>query len=470
MEGYQPETSTQQGQGTGEAPVTYGSYQYTNEQYVSDRYSYQSAPAGGSEGYGQGYEPYQTQTPAKKQKKKKSGAGAVIGILAVLLLVVALVVTGVVFLGFRGTPRPGSTTTAVVAEVTDQEADKPETPANSGGTSDTPVTTIRSTDVSIVTTDVTEVVENVLPCVVIIDNNFTARQRTIYGVYEEEAMGTGSGVIIGKSETELLIVTNNHVVSGANTLQVQFIDGERADAEIKGTNAGNDLAVVSVKLGALSGSTQDAIRIVTLGDSDSLRLGEPVIAIGNALGYGQSVTTGVVSALNREVTMQDGTSGVFIQTDAAINEGNSGGALLNSKGELIGINTAKLGGSTVEGMGFAIPITQARERIERLMNIGSQIKYNESEKGYLGITVMTPQGIKGAYVQTVVEGSAADKGGMEEGDIIIAIDDIEISSRDDLLNALNYYPAGERVTVTVQRRSLAGENEIKLNITLQSAT
>ena len=461
MELYQPEEYGQQ-QST-QTPVTYGAYTGASGQYVNSQYGYQPVPE-------------------KKQKKKKESGpvGKVIGVLvASVLVIAAALLIAFTFLslnrnpGNSGTDEPETVVSSgddLPDEGTDDEpgsGDTTETDASGEGSS--VISTIQSTDTSYVVTDVTEVVENLMPAVVIIDNNFTARQRTIYGVYEEEAMGTGSGVIIGKSDYQLLIVTNNHVVSGANSLQVQFMDGERADAEIKGTNAGMDLAVVSVTLADLPQKTQDAIKIATLGDSDTLKLGEPVIAIGNALGHGQSVTTGVVSALDREVTMQDGTSGVFIQTDAAINEGNSGGALLNSRGELIGINTAKLGGTTVEGMGFAIPITKAKEKIERLMNLGSQIKYNENDKGYFGISVMTPQGIKGAYVQTVQPGSAAEKGGMKEGDIITMVDDLEIGSRDDLLNSLNYYPAGAEITVTVIRKSLTGEQELKLNITLQGS-
>lgn len=469
MELYQPEEYDRQQQAA-QSPSTYGTYSYTNGQYVNNRYGYQPQPE-----------------KSKKKKKESGPVAKVIGVLAVSVLVVAAaLLVAFAFLSFRQTGNTGTANVQNTAEgagntaniggteqipPTDDGADteSTETTGTAAGEGSSLIATVQSTDKSVVVTDVTQVVENLMPAVVIIDNNFTARQRTIYGVYEEEAMGTGSGVIIGKSDYQLLIVTNNHVISGANSLQVQFMDGERANAEVKGTNTAMDLAVIAVTLADLPESTQNAIKIATLGDSDTLKLGEPVIAIGNALGHGQSVTTGVVSALNREVTMQDGTNGVFIQTDAAINEGNSGGALLNSRGELIGINTAKLGGTTVEGMGFAIPITQAKERIERLMNLGTQIRYNENDKGYFGISVMTPQGIKGAYVQSVQAGSAAEKGGMKEGDIITAVDDLEIGSRDDLLNSLNYYPAGAEITVTVIRQSLAGEQELKLNITLQGS-
>ena len=460
MEFYQPEEYGQQQQNVQE-PATYGSYSYASGQFNTNQYGYRPQPE-----------------KKKKQKKETGPVAKVVGVLVASVLVIAAALL-IVFALFSVNPDSktpgGDTPVADAGPETDETetgsgtetTDKPAETSSGEGSS--VITTIQSTDTSVVVTDVTQVVENLMPAVVIIDNNFTARQRTIYGVYEEDAMGTGSGVIIGKSDYQLLIVTNNHVVSGANSLQVQFVDGERVPAEIKGTNAGMDLAVISVALSDMPQSTQNSIKIATLGDSDTLKLGEPVIAIGNALGHGQSVTTGVVSALNREVTMQDGTSGVFIQTDAAINEGNSGGALLNSRGELIGINTAKLGGTTVEGMGFAIPITQAKERIERLMNLGSQIKYSENDKGYFGISVVTPQGIKGAYVQTVQAGSAAEKGGIKEGDIIIAVDDLEIGSRDDLLNSLVYYPAGADISVTVLRKTLTGEQELKLNITLQGA-
>ena len=459
---------------------SYGAYQYSNERYVSDNYTYRNS--------GDYYNPYiRTQPDAQeakqKKKKKASPVAKAIGVMVATICVAAAALL-IAFSFLRVTdpsrkPQPdvpasgGSNIAAniepsVVEPDVSTEQDEPvsDTPSASGSGS-TIISTIQSTDMSAVVTDVTKVVEGAMPSVVIIDNNYTARARTIYGVYEEDATDTGSGVIIGKSDVELLIVSNNHVVAGANSLQVQFSDGSKVPAEIKGTNAGMDLAVVSVKLADMSAGTQGAIKVATLGDSDQLHLGEPVIAIGNALGYGQSVTTGVVSAVNREITMQDGTNGTFIQTDAAINPGNSGGALLNAKGEVVGINTAKLGGSMVDGMGFAIPITQAKDRIDRLMNIGSTIKYSDEDRGYMGITVYTPQGVSGAYVSTVAPDSAAAAGGMQEGDIIIAMDDLEISSRDDLINSLYYYPAGETVSVTVLRNSLGGQSEVNLKITLQ---
>ena len=459
----------------------YGAYQYSNERYVSDHYSYRNG--GGSDYYNPYIQPQAGTQDTKKKKKKASPVAKAIGVMfATICVAAAALLIAFSFLRVTDPSRnpapdtPGTGGSNIAANIepsvaepevsTEQDEPVSDMPADSAGGS-TIISTIQSTDTTTVVTDVTQVVEGAMPSVVIIDNNYTARARTIYGVYEEDATDTGSGVIIGKSDVELLIVSNNHVVAGANSLQVQFSDGSKVPAEIKGTNAGMDLAVVSVKLSDMSAETQGAIKVATLGDSDKLHLGEPVIAIGNALGYGQSVTTGVVSAVNREITMQDGTNGTFIQTDAAINPGNSGGALLNAKGEVVGINTAKLGGSMVDGMGFAIPITQAKDRIDRLMNLGSTIKYSDEDRGYMGITVYTPQGVSGAYVSTVPEGSAAAQGGMQPGDIIIAMDDLEISSRDDLINSLYYYPAGETVTVKVLRNSLGGQTEVDLKITLQ---
>ena len=309
-----------------------------------------------------------------------------------------------------------------------------------------------------------------MPAIVAIDNNYKESVQSIFGqVSEEEATASGSGIIIGKSDTELLIVTNNHVVEGADSLKVQFIDGTKASADIKGTDSDMDLAVIAVQLKGLDSKTLGQIAVATLGDSDALQVGEPAIAIGNALGYGQSVTTGVISAMNRKIELEDGSTGTFIQTDAAINPGNSGGALLNSKGEVIGINSNKIGGSTIEGMGYAIPISSAQPDINKLMNEETKIKVADEKRGYLGISVMTPTGVEGAYVAEVGKESAAEKGGMQVGDIVTKLNDTEITSREDLVNSLKYYEAGTKVSVTVLRKGDSGYKEETLNITLESA-
>ena len=228
------------------------------------------------------------------------------------------------------------------------------------------VLSVNSSDT--VNTSVTQVASDVMPSIVSVYNNFTQATQYFGQTYTEEATSTGSGIIVAMTDDELLIVTNNHVVENADSLRVQFIDQQNAEAAIKGTDPSNDLAVIAVSLDGLSKDTLDTIRVATLGDSDKLQIGEPAIAIGNALGYGQSVTVGYISAINREVQDENGASGTFIQTDAAINPGNSGGALVNINGEVIGINSSKIGGAAVEGMGFAIPTTKALPIIEELMN------------------------------------------------------------------------------------------------------
>lgn len=336
---------------------------------------------------------------------------------------------------------------------------------------DKTVTTTSSTDTKTVTTDVTNVVSAAMPSIVSIDNNYTETVTSMFGQSgEEEETASGSGIIVGKSDSELLIATNNHVVENSDSLKVKFIDDTEASADIKGTDSSMDLAVIAVQLSDLSSDTLDSITVATLGDSDSLQVGEPAIAIGNALGIGQSVTTGVISAVNREIELSDNSTGTFIQTDAAINPGNSGGALLNSNGEVIGINSNKIGGTTIEGMGYAIPISKAEPIINKLMNQSTKVKVEDSKKGALGISVLTPTGVEGAYVADVEDSSAAAKGGIEAGDLITKLDDTEITSRDDLENALKYYAEGTKVTVTVLRRGDNGYEEQTLSVTLQAAS
>ena len=330
------------------------------------------------------------------------------------------------------------------------------------------------TNISYVSSDISEVVEEVMPAMVSIVNSYTEKGTTFWGqTYSEPAQSGGSGIIVGKNDDELLIVSNNHVVEGAETLTVTFIDETEANAVIKGLDADMDLAVIAVPLSDLTDETKAAITVASLGDSDQLKLGQPVIAIGNALGYGQSVTNGIISALNREITLSDGSTGIFIQTNAAINPGNSGGALLNINGEVIGINSNKIGGSTIEGMGYAIPITSASPIIAELMERQTRTEVAESEMGYLGISPQTvpnqylqlgmPQGV---FVVSVEPGLAADQAGMIYGDIIVNFDGQKISSRDDLVNTLKYYRAGETVTVKVQRNVNGKYQEIEMEVTL----
>lgn len=321
-------------------------------------------------------------------------------------------------------------------------------------------------------TDVSEVVKTVMPAVVSVNNKYVEKLSFFGQEYSQEAIGSGSGIIAGKNETELLVVTNYHVIDSAEELTVQFVNGELVQAQVKGSDADKDLAVIVVPLSEIDSETMDAIAIAELGSSDDLTVGEPVIAIGNALGYGQAVTTGVVSALNRaiasstEISFQerDKEISTFIQTDAAINPGNSGGPLLNIRGEVIGINSNKIAVSSVEGMGYAIPISDVHEIIEDLMNKQTRLKVAENKQGYLGISGVdvveeymelydAPEGV---YVSKVVEGSGADEAGLVRGDIIAAINGEKVSSMDELREELSYYEAGTIIEVTIMQGSPTG--------------
>ena len=361
------------------------------------------------------------------------------------------------------------TDTAVVDEIA-AEATTESTQSSTQGSVQS------ATNVTYVESDVSDVVEKVMPAMVSIVNNFTETANVFGQQYTQEEAASGSGIIVGKTDDELLIVSNNHVVESADTLTVTFIDGSEAQAQVKGLDSDMDLAVIAVSLNDLSDDTKNAITVATLGSSDDLKLGEPVIAIGNALGYGQSVTNGIVSALNREITLENGSTGTFIQTNAAINPGNSGGALLNMNGEVIGINSNKIGGTTVEGMGYAIPITSASPIIADLMERQTRTKVAEDEVGYIGISLQEvtsqisqmynmPEGI---YVVSVEEGSAAANAGIMKGDIITKFDGSSISSYSDLQKTLQYYAAGDSVTVTVQRPQNGEYVSIELNLTLGS--
>lgn len=333
----------------------------------------------------------------------------------------------------------------------------------------------KSGDDSVVTTDVTKIVNNVMPSVVSITNMSVQQVQSFFGgTQEQQSESAGSGIIIGQNDSELLIVTNNHVVENSDTLTVSFIDNESVEANIKGTDASKDLAVVAVKLSDIKDSTMEEIKVATLGDSDSLQVGEPAIAIGNALGYGQSVTTGVISATNRQL---EGYSSNLIQTDAAINPGNSGGALLNNKGEVIGINSAKIAQDSVEGIGYAIPISSASDTITDLMNQETKTKVAEAERGQIGI-----QGVDvtedsaqmydiptGVYISEVVSGGGADKAGLTKGSVITGLNGTTIDSMSTLQEQLQYYKAGEKVTLTVQIPGNSGKyTEKQIEVTLGS--
>ena len=330
-----------------------------------------------------------------------------------------------------------------------------------------------TTSTSTVTSDVSDIVENTLPSIVSITNMSVQEVQNFFGgISQQESESAGSGIIISQNDSELLVVTNNHVVEGSDTLTVTFNDGNSVEAQIKGTDSARDLAVVAVPLDKISDDTMNAIKVATLGDSDSLKVGEPAIAIGNALGYGQSVTTGIVSATGRTI---DGFDGEYIQTDAAINPGNSGGALLNANGEVIGINSAKINSSAVEGMGFAIPVSDASDVIQNLMNKETRSKVSDEERGYLGIKGydVSEEGAQmynmptGVYVKEVMSGGGAEKAGLTKGSIITGFEGSSISGMSSLQEQLQYYKAGEEVTLTVQIPDKNGEyTEKDIKVTL----
>ena len=334
-----------------------------------------------------------------------------------------------------------------------------------------------TTSTSTVTSDVSDIVENTLPSIVSITNMSVQEVQNFFGgISQQESESAGSGIIISQNDSELLVVTNNHVVEGSDTLTVTFNDGNSVEAQIKGTDADNDLAVIAVKLSDISDDTMSQIKIAEIGDSDQLQVGEQVVAIGNALGYGQSVTTGIVSAVNRQLEDSDSENG-FIQTDAAINPGNSGGALLNMQGQVIGINSAKLASTEVEGMGYAIPVSTASPIFEDLMNRQTRTKVSSDQAAALGIKGQTvdssiaeaygiPQGV---YVAEVEKGSAAEKAGITSGSVITKFDGTSVKSMDDLKSQLEYYAAGETVDLVVKIADNGSYVEKSLTITLDKA-
>lgn len=328
---------------------------------------------------------------------------------------------------------------------------------------------------STVTSDVSGIVEQAMPSIVSITNMSIQEVQNFFGqTQEQESESLGSGIIIQQSDTELLIATNNHVVEGADTLTVTFVDEESVEANIKGTDPSKDLAIVAVPLESIKDSTMETIAIATLGDSNEVQVGEPAIAIGNALGYGQSVTTGIISATNRQIDM-DGFDSELIQTDAAINPGNSGGALLNANGAVIGINTAKINSSVAEGMGYAIPISDASEVLTNLMNRETRERVSDEARGYLGITgqdVSSDIGEAynmptGVYISEVTKGSGAEQAGLSRGSIITGMEGVTIDSMETLQDQLSYYAVGETVELTVQVPASGGEyKEQTVSVTL----
>ncbi len=389
---------------------------------------------------------YSYQKEPQKKPKKKRGAPTwlkVVGLALIFGIVAAIAFQGTNYIADRVT---GSGTTTV--ESTPAITDAPAKSADS--------TAVVEGDT---VTDVTNIAEKAMPSVVSITNMSVQEVQSFFGsVQEYESESMGSGIIIAQNETELLIVTNNHVVEGNKSLTVTFIDEESVEANVKGTDSKLDVAVVAVNLDDIKDSTKESISLAQMGDSTDLKVGEPAIAIGNALGYGQSVTSGIISAVDREI---DGYDGKLIQTDAAINPGNSGGALLNASGDVIGINVAKVAEDAVEGMGYAIPISNAKDVIDELMTRETRAKVSDNERGQLGISGIDVDSDSaqlynmpvGVYVSEVVSGSGAEKAGITQGCIITGFNGMSIDGMTTLQEQLDYYKAGETVTLTVEEPS-----------------
>ncbi len=440
----------------------YGNYYYRQEEdsrtgYYQNRY--------GQDRYSQGQDPYEN------SPKKKSGVGKILAITLGMVLLVGVAAMG------------GYSAHTIFDQLTNRSP-KQEAEAEKESQKITVVQpevqnpTSQSSISGVILTDVSGVVEQVMPTVVSITNSSYYTYNSGFGFWGSTTQipteSSGSGIIIGQNDTELLIVTNNHVVEDNESLTVQFVDGTTATATVKGAKSSVDIAIVAVPLKELNNETKSAIAIAVVGDSGSLRMGQGVIAIGNAMGYGQSVTTGCISALDRQVTTSEGTTLKVLQTGAAINPGNSGGALLNQNGEVIGINTAKLVDSTAEGIGYAIPISSVLDLINDMMNWETLTKVPEEEASFLGI--QNPVSVDsqsaaiygmpmGVYAY-VVKGGPAEKAGMRDADIIVGLDRYTIVDAGDLTEALSYFRGGDQVIVTVQRLIDGEYQEIELEVTL----
>lgn len=402
----------------------------------------------------------ETESP---KKKKKGGFGKTLAKTAAIAAVFGLV-SGGVFQGVNLTVEHFNPTEPVTIESTKTNTTVPTTNTSSTKTSNTSVAAL---------------VKNAMPSIVSITSTIKENINYFGRNLSQEAEGSGSGIIVGKNDDQLLIVTNNHVIDGATTISVCFIDNEIVEAEVKGTDSSADLAVVAVNTKEIKESTLEKIKVAALGNSDDVEVGEMAVAIGNALGYGQSVTVGYIGAKDRQVATETSSKGAsastmkLLQTDAAINPGNSGGALLNLNGEVIGINSVKYASTDVEGMGYAIPISSAIPIINDLMN---REVLAETEKGYLGIKgndITEDTNIYnmplGVYVSEVAEGGAAEKGGMKAGDIIVKINDTEVTSINSVQEKVNSTKVGTKITVVVKRSDNGEYKDVKLNITLQGA-
>lgn len=444
----------------GQQSNAYGSQQNTYNAYSSQQ----------NNGYNtqQTYNPYQQPVGGKKPKKartRKGGFGATLGKCAAIALVFGLVAGGT----FTGVNYAGSKVLGINNESSTESKSSSNSSTNVNQTS-----TGSAQDL----TDVSAIAQEAMPSIVAITNTGTVSYQTFWGTQQQESQSAGSGIIIKQDKKYLYIATNNHVVANAESLTVQFCDNETVSCEVKGTDAADDLAVVKVALSSIKADTLKQIKVASVNDSDDLTVGQGVIAIGNALGYGQSVTNGIISALGRSVSVQDETTGKtvtnnnMIQTNAAINPGNSGGALLNAQGEVIGINSAKYSDTSVEGFGYAIPMSDAMPIINQLIE---REKVDESQKAFLGIqgqdissdvaqAYNMPEGV---YVYQVVSGSAAENAGIRQGDIITEFDGQSVSTMSQLKELMTYYKSGQKVKVKLERLG-NGYEEQTVEVTLLS--
>ena len=460
--GYGTNPNNSQSAGYGSTRNNSQSYGYGNQNGNYGTYGsntgYQSNGANGT-AYGSNPKPEK-----KKKERKPGGFGKQLAKCAALALVFGLVAGGVMTgVNYASGKVLGTTNTGNV-----------QASLTTGDDSTVQPTAISS---SYVATDVSDIVDEVMPSIVAITNVSQTEYQSFWGQSKTyESTSCGSGIIVSQDKEYLYVATNNHVVEGANSLTVTFANDDTVSAEIKGTDPSTDLAVVKVALSSIKDDTMSAIKVATLGSSDTLKVGESCIAIGNALGYGQSVTTGVISALNREVSVSDSSSSTnytaeLIQTDAAINPGNSGGALLNTAGEVIGINSVKYSDTSVEGIGYAIPMDTAKPIIEELI---TKEKVDESNSAYLGISgvdvtsdvAKTYNMPTGVYVAQVMEGAAAEQAGIQKGDIITKFDGKDVTSMEELSSNMQYYAAGTTVDVVIERSSNGQYEEQTISVTL----
>lgn len=407
---------------------------------------------------------------SKGKERKKSKVGKAVGLVA-SAAVFGVVAGGVMF----GVNNIANSYVASYIDKNDSDIVASSEENTTAATKNTVSESSAAPATNLSNMDVSTIVDRAMPSVVSIYGKEQVTQNSFFGLQSYEAESSGSGIIVGKTDSELLVVTNNHVVEGTNSLEVEFSDGTKASASIKGGDSDNDVAVVAVNLSDISDDTLSKISIANIGDSDDVKVGQGVVAIGNALGYGQSVTVGYVSALNREIKTEGGTSRNLLQTDAAINPGNSGGALLNMKGEVIGINSAKYSDTAVEGMGYAIPISAVKDLIAELSSKETRTVVAEENQGYLGIqgkdideemasAYDMPQGI---YVYKVVEGGAAASSDLKAKDVITKFDGQSVRTMESLKNMLTYYESGKTVELTVQRLDDSGNYvEKTVSITL----